>query len=375
MRQRIGVRAAPIRDPFRAEFETGSYYGRGSLRNLPVTSTPRRHVRRKHVFSGLLIVALALLGAGCGSRVSSEGVRAPIRLGSYDWPGSYWIDVAWEKGWFQDAGLNVERVDTNLKYVKSLDSVAAGTIDGTGFAQFDLVRYVASGHDLVGVAAIDYSEGAEALIAKAEYKHLRELRGKRIALARGTYLEFLFNVIAEREGLALDQFQLVEGESLQAIAALKEGKVDAIFVWEPYATQAKEQTGGVSLFSTADFPGLAYNVLSFRRQFVESRPDDVVALLRVWQRTVDYIRENPKEACAIVSRLAKDPLPYVQDMMTKDRILDLPDNSRAFSYAAGYESLHGSWRRMNDFMIERGLVSTRVESPPHLDARFLNALD
>jgi len=283
--------------------------------------------------------------------------------------------VAWEKGWFQEAGLNVERVDTNLKYVKSLDSVAAGTIDGTGFAQFDLVRYVASGHDLVGVAAFDYSEGAEALIARAGYHHLRELRGKRIALARGTYLEFLFNVIAEREGLSLEQFQLVEGESLQAIADLKEGKVDAIFVWEPYATQAKEQTGGVALFSTADFPGLAYNVLSFRRQFVESRPDDVVALLRVWQRTVEYIRENPKEACAIVSRLANDPVTYVQDMMTKDRILDLADNSRAFSYAAGYESLHGSWRRMNDFMIERGLVSTRVESPAHLDAHFLNALD
>ena len=86
-------------------------------------------------------------------------------------------------------------------------------------------------------------------------------------------------------------------------------------------------------------------------------------------------RENLKEACAIVSRLVDDPLAYVQDMMTKDRILDLADNSRAFSYAAGYESLHGSWRRMNDFMIERGLVSARVESPAHLDARFLNALD
>src|SRR6185295_19153414 len=129
----------------------------------------------------------------------------------------------------------------------------------------------------------------------------------------------------------------------------------------------------VPIFSTADFPGLTYNVLSFRRQFVQSRREDVVALLRVWQRTVDYIRANPKEACAIVSRLVDDPLAYVQDMMTKDRILDLADNSRAFSYAAGYESLHGSWRRMNDFMIERGLVNTRVESPPHLDARFLNA--
>jgi len=171
-----------------------------------VTSTPQRPARRTHVFSTFLIAALALLGAGCGPHASSDRTHGPIRLGSYEWPGSYWIDVAWEKGWFREAGLNVQRVDTNLKYVKSLESVADGTIDAMGFAQFDLVRYAANGHDLVGVAAIDYSEGAEALIARPGYRHLRELRGKRIALARGTYLEYLFNVIVEREGMSLDQF-------------------------------------------------------------------------------------------------------------------------------------------------------------------------
>jgi hypothetical protein len=30
---------------------------------------------------------------------------------------------------------------------------------------------------------------------------------------------------------------------------------------------------------------------------------------------------------------------------------------------------------MNDFMLERGLVTRRVDSPDHLDARFVNAVD
>ena len=57
------------------------------------------------------------------------------------------------------------------------------------------------------------------------------------------------------------------------------------------------------------------------------------------------------------------------------RILDLTDNGRAFSYAAGFESLHGSWRRMNDFMLEHGLVAARVDSPSHLDTDFLRLLE
>jgi NitT/TauT family transport system substrate-binding protein len=243
-----------------------------------------------------------------------------------------------------------------------------------GFPQFDLVRYVAAGNDLVGVAALDNSEGAEALIAHAGVRHLRELRGKRIGLQRGTYLEYLLDVVAERDGMSISDFTLVDLTGDAAVAALAAGTVDAAFVWEPYVTNALD-AGGEKLFSTADLPGLTYNVLSMRRDFVDARPKDVAALLRVWLRTNDYIRENPREACAIVARLVDDPLASVQNMMSTDRILDLADNSRAFSYAAGFESLHGSWRRMNDFMIERGLVHTRVESPTHLDTRFLNALD
>jgi NitT/TauT family transport system substrate-binding protein len=340
---------------------------------LPLTSTPQRGSRCTQLISGLVFVAVALL-AGCGAYGPDEETRAPIRLGSYEWPGSYWIDVASEKGWFAEAGLSVERVDTNNRYMQSLDEVVAGNIDGMGFPQFDLVRYVAAGNDLVGIAALDNSEGAEALIARAGTRHLRELRGKRIGLQRGTYLEYLLDVVAEREGMSVSDFTLVDLTGDAAISSLANGSVDAAFVWEPYVTQAIE-AGGAKLFSTADLPGLTYNVLAMRRDFVDARPDEVAKLLRVWQRTNDYIRENPQEACDIVARLVKDPLTSVQGMMSTDRILNLADNSRAFSYAAGFESLHGSWRRMNDFMIERGLVHTRVESPVHLDARFLNALD
>lgn len=322
----------------------------------------------------LVLVAATLLG-GCAAPAPEVKTRPPIRLGSYEWPGSYWIDVAYDKGWFAEAGLNVQRIDTDRKYFESLDAVAAGQIDATGFSQFDLVRYVAAGHDLVGVAAVDYSEGAEALVSKPSIRTLRDLRGKRIALHRGTYLEYLLDIVAEREGLTLNDFELLDRSADAALEDLKAARVDAVFVWEPYADQAQAAVDGVRLFSTAEFPGLTYNVLSLRREFVKSRPQDVETLLRVWQRAVAFIRANPDETCAIVARLFGEPLQPVRDMMRTDRILDLSDNSRAFSYAAGFESLHGSWRRMNDFMMARGLVTARVDSPNHLDSRFLNAID
>jgi NitT/TauT family transport system substrate-binding protein len=320
-----------------------------------------------------LLVAL-LLGACTHSTPQADsGVR--IRLGTYEWPGSYWIDVAWRKGWFAEAGLNVERVDMDRRYFEGLNDVAVGKLEGMGFTQFDLVRYAAAGHELVGLAAIDYSDGAESIVARPGIERLRDLRGKRIALHRNTYLEYLLSIVAEREGFDLDDLTLVDASSDGALAELKAGRVDAVFVWEPYATQAQDAVHGARLFSTAELPSLTYSLFSMRRDFVSEHPAEIEALLRVWRRAVRFIRENPDASYEIVAEAYGEPVQSVRDLMRTDRILDVADNGRAFSYSAGFQSLHGSWRRMNDFMIERGLVVRRVESPSHLDSRYIRALD
>jgi NitT/TauT family transport system substrate-binding protein len=321
-----------------------------------------------------MLVACVLTGACHSPAPPPPTSSMPIRIATYSWPGSYWIDVASDKGWFDDAGLNVERVDVNLKYFASMEKVNSGELDGMGFTEYDLVRHVTAGNDLVGIIAVDYSEAAEALIAKPDIHRLQDLKGKKIALHRGTYLEYLLSVVAERDHLNLDEFELVEMNGDDAIKAFSAGTIDAVLAWEPFVTDAKA-AGGVQIFSAADFPGLTYSVFTLRREFIEQHPREVEALAQVWKRAERYIREHPDEACAIVARLSNEPLPYVQGLLRTDRTLGLADNSRAFSYAAGFESLHGSWRRMNDFMLNRGLVTRRVDSPAHLDSRFIRALE
>jgi NitT/TauT family transport system substrate-binding protein len=324
---------------------------------------------------GAMALATLAVLSGCTRSTTAPDPAVPIRLGAYEWPGNYWIDVAWQKGWFADAGLKVERIDAEGKYFESLDSMVAGQIDAMGFSQFDLVRYVAAGHDLIGVAAIDYSDGAEALVARPGIHDLRNLRGKRIALHRGTYLEYLLDIAAEREGMQLSAFILIDQAEEQAIEDLKAGRVDAVFVWEPYATRAQDAVDGTRLFSTADFPGLTYNVLALPHRFVTEHPAEVETLLRVWSRVNGFIEAHPEEAYALVAKLYHQSPSIPRDMARTDRILDLVENQRAFSYAAGFESLHGSWRRMNDFMMEHGLAKERVSSTEHLDSRFLTELD
>ena len=316
---------------------------------------------------------LALLG--CSREPLPAHSSSPvIKLASYEWPGSYWIEVAYAKGWFREAGLNVERYNADRRYFKALDEVADGKLDAIGFSQFDLVRHVAAGEDLVGIVALDYSTGAEALLAKPGIHSLRELIGKRLALHRGTYLEYLLSIVAEREGVRLADIVLTDRTSEESVADFKDNKVDAVMVWEPYGTELRA-TGASTLFTAADFPGLTSTVFAMRRAFIVQHPREVAALMRVWNRAGRYVREHPEESCQIASTAFEDPVENVRALMSTVRVLDLADNVRAFSYAAGFESLHGSWRRMNDFMIDRGMVTARVDSPSHLDAGFIRPLE
>ncbi len=322
----------------------------------------------------LAFCLLGLIATGC-NRTAHNASITPIKLATYEWPGNYWIDVAQKKGWFAEAGIVIDRIDVGGKYFAAQDSLVTGAIDAMGFTQFDLVQHVARGQDLVGIAAIDYSEGAEALVARHAIRTLQDLYGKRLALHRGTYLEYLLSVLAEREGVDLAKINLVDGPGDLSAEEFKQGKVDAVLVWEPWVAEAQKLGNTNIVFSTRDFPGLTYSVLTFRREYINAHPREIAALMEVWHRAERYIHDNPDESCQIVADAFSEPdVNDIRVLMRSDRVLDLADNGRAFSYAAGFESLHASWRRMNDFMLERGLVDRRVASPSHLDSSYIRML-
>lgn len=320
-----------------------------------------------------MLVALLLLAcAGCVSTPQAPPPPAqPLRVGAYYWPGMFWVDIAHDQGWFREAGLQVERVDTNADYFDSLDALAQGRLDVVCFSLFDLVRHVARGEDVVMIVASDVSHGAEALIARPGIRGIRDLRGRRVALARGTYLDFVFAHAAGSAGLDEATVRVVDLTAEQAPQALAQGRVDAAMTWEPYASETLEAIRGVRLFDTSESPTLMLNGFCVRRADLTERASDLEALLRVWARADAFIRRDRERALGIVARLNGQSLGQVKAFAAVDRILDGADNLQTFSPASGAASIPAAWRRVNDFLLDRGLVRERIDSRRFLDATLL----
>lgn len=325
---------------------------------------------------GHIVAALAalLVLAGCG-RAPEPPASPPLRVGAYYWPGEYWVDIAHRKGWFKEAGLNVEWVDTNADYFASLDALAEGRLDIVDFTLFDLVRYNAQGRDIVGFLASDLTAGAEALVARPGIKSVRDLAGRRLGVREGTYLDYLWTILSSHERLHPGAVRLVDITPEKAPEALANGTVDAVMAWEPLVSQALAAVNGRKLFDTSQAPGISWSVHAARRETVEKRASDLAAFTRVWRRTAAYLKEHPDEALALVAEVNRRPLEEVRAFMKLDRVLDLRDNETAFSFASGFESLHGTARRMNDYLIEHGMAASQANTARMLEPRFIRELE
>lgn len=84
---------------------------------------------------------------------------------------------------------------------------------------------------------------AEALIVakNSPYKSVADLKGKRIALNKGSNVHYLLLKLLEKNGLKLSDVQVVYLPPADARAAFEKGAVDAWVIWDPYLAAAEQQ--------------------------------------------------------------------------------------------------------------------------------------
>src|SRR5919198_727498 len=111
------------------------------------------------------LFALALSLATFAVRPASA---EPITIGYSDWPGWVAWQVAIDKGWFKEAGLDVtfEWFD----YSASMDAFSAGKLDAVLMTNGDTLVTGAGGGKGIMIMLTDYSNGNDMIVGKPGIK-------------------------------------------------------------------------------------------------------------------------------------------------------------------------------------------------------------
>jgi sulfonate transport system substrate-binding protein len=185
-----------------------------------------------------------------------------------------------------------------------LEGLNVGSIDFGTVGEAPPIFAQAAGADLVYVGNEPPNPASEAVVVQKDspIRSVKELKGRKIALNKGSNVHYLLVKVLEANGLAYKDVEPVFLAPADARAAFERKSVDAWVIWDPFLAAAEKQIGARAL---ADGRGVVANHQFYlaSRKFAERRSDLLeiaigeIASLDAWGRN------NPKEVTRFLAPL------------------------------------------------------------------------
>lgn len=165
------------------------------------------------------------------------------------------------------------------------------------FAQAAGAKFVYIGHDPAGPQA-------EAIVVpkSSPIKSVAELKGRKVALNKGSNVHYLLVKVLEKHGLKYTDIQPVFLAPADARAAFEKGAVDAWAIWDPFLAAAEKQIGARIL---ADGTGVVNNYAYYlaERGYVEKNPEVIKALFEDVVERGRWLKAHLKQSAALIAPL------------------------------------------------------------------------
>ncbi len=307
----------------------------------------------------------SLLTAALAFAFAASLHAAPLKIGYSDWPGFTILEVAKQKGWFKEAGVDVELAW--FDYLPSLDAFDAGKIDAVTVVATDALVNGANGAKSKIIALLDYSEGSDMIIGGQGIASIKDLKGKKIGIEVTLVEHLLLMKALEANGMKQSEVELVNTPTNDTPQVLASGKVAAVAAWYPVSGQAlKQVAGSKALFTSADAKGLIYDGLAVNPTSFAKRKGDWEKVTAIYYKCVDYLKD-PKTADDAIKIMAAKVGANAEDYAKNipgTHFLTLAEAKAAFKKGDGLDSIYGSMAVGNKFNLDNKVykVSQKPEN-------------
>ncbi|MGC4007719.1 MAG: sulfonate ABC transporter substrate-binding protein [Pseudomonas sp.] len=185
-----------------------------------------------------------------------------------------------------------------------LEGLNVGSIDFGVTGETPPVFAQAAGADLVYVAHEPPAPTSEAILLPKDspIKSVAELKGKKVALNKGSNVHYLLVRALENAGLKYSDIQPVYLPPADARAAFERGSVDAWVIWDPYQAAAEKQLSARTL---VDGTGLVDNHQFYlaTRPYANNHPQVITTLIDEVRSVGEWSQQNPQQVTDQVAPL------------------------------------------------------------------------
>lgn len=289
------------------------------------------HITRRH------LLGAAAVGAGLSLLPSKLRAAPHAVFGVASLDVSYApIYAALKKGYFADAGLDVEHLNSQSG-PRTKQMLAAGQIFAACTGSSDSVALTMAGKPSVLVCSLERRPAlANIVVSKAAYdagvRSVKDLAGRKIGVTQPQSLTWLLGVaITEAAGLKGKVEFRPLGDFTTMLGAVKAGSVDGCIASFSMLDAAESEGWGVPIFASyndadwnsafkGDLPGIGVYVL---KETLDAKRAEVQMLVDGLVKGTDFIKgASPEEIAELVKAdfLPSTPLPALVSAAKKFKV-------------------------------------------------------
>lgn len=246
-----------------------------------------------------------------------------------------------------------------------LQSLNAGSVDlhadvADAFALFTQ----AADAPLTYYAEETSAPSAQAIIVPSDspIHTIADLKGKRVAVSKGSGCNFLLLAALAKAGLTINDIQVRYLEAPDALAAFRGGNVDAWAIWDPFLA-AQQRDSHVRVVADGSDGIARYNrFYTATTSFAERHPDVLRVVFDELNVTGKWVKAHPQEAAQILAPVWGNlPTPTVE----------LANSRRSYAIVPVRRDQLGEQQRIADTYRAAGLIPAalratdiRIWTPP-----------
>ena len=280
---------------------------------LAASSCAFRLILRDLIASVLLVAAVALASLFLLPKAHAQD-KIELRIG-YQKSASLFV--------LQKAQGTLERrlapLNASVKWVEFpagpqlLEGLNLGSVDVGYVGEAPPIFAQAAGARFAYIGYDPAAPEAEALLVPKDsaIKSVADLKGKKVALNKGSNVHYLLVRLLEKNGLKPGDIQPIYLPPADARAAFESGRVDAWAIWDPFAAAAEKAIGARVLASGR---GVVNNYAYYlaERNFTARNPKVIQALFDDSVERGAWLKANIKKAAEQIAPLQGLPVEVVE---------------------------------------------------------------
>ncbi|MFC1919858.1 ABC transporter substrate-binding protein [Chloroflexota bacterium] len=324
----------------------------------------------KRLILTMLVPFIVLIGTSCGRGADQDLVQIKFML---DWvpnTNHTGIFVAQEKGYFKEAGLEVNIIQPGEVYPEA--AVASGATDFGISHQESVTLARADKVPIVSIAALlQHNTSGFASLASREITSPKDFEGLRYGAFGSPFESPTLEVLMNCAGGDFSKLEIVNTGYADPLALLAENQIGLAWIfygWQGF--QAQQQDIDLNVVMMKDYfdciPDYYTPVVITKESTIANRPAIVRAFLQALSQGYNFAIENPDEAAdilvAAVPELDPELVEASQNWLSSYYRADAP------RWGEQKESV---WQDYADWMFLHGIISDPISASDVFTNEFL----